>query len=111
MDKSLESMLDAVFRTNANLILVRASHLRAASTSTLLDVVLERKKTCVDVASYKDDTSVEDGLQLAMHSGTAGGITIVCGSLYVAAQARQWLAHEHPALFNTQDWVHQSDDN
>lgn len=108
MDKSLESML-GVLHNKANLILVRAPHPRAASTSKLLELLSDKAKACIDISTYNEDMAVEEGLQLALRLGAERGVTIVCGSLYVAARARQWLAHEHPHLFDNEDWVHQSD--
>ena len=110
-DKSLGAMLDAVVHTNAELILVRVSHARAASVRTLLGIVSEKKKSCIDLSMYNEgqDLSVEEGIQLAVRPATEPSVTIVCGSLHVAARARQWLAHEHSHLFATQDWVHEAD--
>lgn len=107
-DKSVEAMLDTILRSGTGLILVRASHPRAASTCALWSIVRKQAEGITPVNG--DETSVEEGLQLAIRTGTKAGIVIVCGSLYVAARARQWLAHEHPQLFETQDWVYESDD-
>lgn len=109
VDKSLDSMLDAVLQTRPELILVRTSHPRASSTRTMLEIISQKREGYFDRATYQDDMAVEDGLQQAIGRCQENGVIVVCGSLYVAARARQWLAHCHPQLFSPCDWVHHSD--
>ena len=84
-DKDIAGMLDALLPLTERAIVARARTSRAADVELIAQWVADRRRP-VEIAS-----SVQDAMRNAI---TSGAPTIVTGSLYIVAEAREaWLAH------------------
>ncbi len=84
-DKDIAGMLDALLPLAARAIVTRARTSRAADVESIAQRVADRRRP-VEIAS-----SVHDAVQRAIALGEP---TVVTGSLYIVAEAREaWLAH------------------
>ena len=108
------------------LVLVQSGHFRSMTEAELADAVAksagsgslmaqlslpatESKHRAQRAASVWDRLDWTVG-GAAMGKGTGDSeVVAVCGSLFVAAEAREWLLSKHPGLFAADDWVRQPD--
>ncbi|CAM9115973.1 unnamed protein product [Discosporangium mesarthrocarpum] len=108
-DKDLVPLIQAVCLGRGSLFLVHAHHPRAANTEELRKrLPAAGVEEGLRVCELKG-LAVEKGLELAMQACDNNGVVVVCGSFFVASQAREWLAREYPSLFNICDWVYEAD--
>lgn len=119
MDKSLDDMLGHLVSLagEGRVVLVQSRHFRAlgeAELHALAARVPGLAPLCA--ASLPPLAKAEAGtvgLRLgdALRQAAADGNTLVavCGSLFAASEAREWLYDTHPRLFGDDDWVGERD--
>jgi dihydrofolate synthase/folylpolyglutamate synthase len=87
-DKELPPMLEAIFPLARTAYLARPENARGRAPSGYLD---QARVLCRDVRLDSHDESVAAALQRALDEATVDERVLVCGSLYVVAEARAQL--------------------
>lgn len=108
-DKDQPGMLRAICSQADRVLLVQASHGRAATVDSLRAHVPEGRSGVVSV----DTPAVQQALSAALSSpasSEAGTVVVAFGSFYVASAARAFLAERMPGLFRPDDWAFQCDE-
>jgi dihydrofolate synthase/folylpolyglutamate synthase len=84
-DKELPPMLEALFPLAKTVYLVRPANARGRAPESYIE---QARAFCRDVRLDAHDESVAAALQRALDDATADDRVLVCGSLYVVAEAR-----------------------
>lgn len=126
MEKCLDDMLQALNNgiqpsCGDSAIFVQSNHFRSLPERDLLALAekqgLAPKISPVDPQGRTEGGTVgtrmawaiEQALGRKQCDDSDGQVVAVCGSLFVAAEAREWLYSTHPQLFAEDDWVSQHD--
>jgi folylpolyglutamate synthase/dihydropteroate synthase len=128
-DKCTKDMLKQVCKYADKLVLVQSTHFNSLSESELYELLPKKVRSR---ANYHPDNKdpyrvivVNRPCFTDMRPKVEGGtirehvnnyletppcrVLAVCGSLFVAAEAREWLFKYYPELFAPDDWVRYSD--
>jgi folylpolyglutamate synthase/dihydropteroate synthase len=119
-EKKLAECLHIVGQQADRIALVVSSHFKSASVAVLRQHLAQKDEQESDathhhhkelaVESESDKPSVAEGIKAALSLSSSAGeqwAVIVCGSLFVAADGRLFLASLLP--FPPQDWLHYAD--
>jgi dihydrofolate synthase/folylpolyglutamate synthase len=117
-EKCLTDMLDVVTLHADRLLMVQSSHFRSESEEHLVAAVpcyLRHKLICQPPTAKQAGgtvaTRLAEAIAHAAEYRRAGRETVVaiCGSLFVAAEAREAIFALVPDAFSCHDWVHHKD--
>ena len=99
-------MYDELLPVAHAVVATASRHPRAAEAEALAEQICQRPD-CPGLVEM--GRSVEEAMEIAL--GLAGEDDLVCvaGSLFVAAEAREFWAHRHPKAFSEDDWVYHTE--
>ena len=119
MDKSLDEMLGhlASLDGEGRVVLVQSRHFRALGEGELHALAARVPglaplcEASLPPLAKADAGTVGLRLGEALRQAGLEGNTVVavCGSLFAASEAREWLYDNHPGLFSKLDWVRERD--
>lgn len=110
MEKCLDDMLVEIFRFADSILMVQSKHFKSVSEKQLLDMSTNYSMEKIIQPSFPDN-SLKARLDWAISHFSETFMTcdnyviVVCGSLFVAAEAREYLYEKCPKMFSQDDWV------
>jgi len=117
-EKCLTDMLDVVTLQADRLLMVQSSHFRSESEEQLVAAVpykLRHKLICQPPTAKQKGGTVATRLAEAVAHAAEGrragreAVVAICGSLFVAAEAREAIFALAPEAFSEHDWVRYKD--
>jgi len=125
-DKNVRDMLRMVFDHNGadRVVFAKSSHFKALAEKDLEGMLSEQERsklmTLTDAfscssTSGSDSSSVESVLHSVLNAvlkeaKSTDVEVVVCGSLFIAAEARECVFRAEPNQFSSSDWVHKRDE-
>mmetsp|Transcript_22849 Transcript_22849/g.42653 ORF Transcript_22849/g.42653 Transcript_22849/m.42653 type:complete len:566 (-) Transcript_22849:276-1973(-) len=131
-DKNLDAMLEAVMQSADGMIATVSKHFRALDAQAMVDHVQPRyrlkllhpSETAISAMAAAEGAALKSGnvaarLTWAINQARKRSqqasvgkhvVIVVCGSLFVAAEAREFLFNAFPLQFSPNDWVRFKDE-
>ena len=92
-DKNLSGIVKEISNDAEKVVVTRSRHPRAAPT-----MAVAQEFSAIGISSDVSD-DVKSGMDYALHQYKSGDIVVVTGSLFVAAEAREWALGIHSETY------------
>lgn len=117
MEKSVHEMIDIVFSLADNVVIVQAQHFKAINEEKLLGMIPNEVSSKLIIPPKLDSnvkSTVGERMFWAIDQQNSSEdkektVIAICGSLFVASEAREALFRINPSMFSESDWVRECD--